>query len=400
MRYRSYRQYSTPRPKFYFSEREIDFTRDYFDYEQFLLQEFFTPDVDKRIKVRDEWTLKYGRRSYEIMTTKYLAWRDGDYHLTKEMMERIVDMMPRLLSAEALTKVGLFEFSRAIKGIVKSHLRSRVDRYQRRHSKLSIDEWRRLVIEEFKAIDQLIPGRHRYHPLSDDDVKAAASVAQYILQLKLSRYEEQVLRDLEVIQSVHGSLREFGSDLKYEMRRFAVELNLEGLSAFDMDNSGQDQQVLSTDGTYQAYADKYFAYELAQVSSSVNMEGASAVTFGSDLNMLLEHLEVLRIGELEVSLSQSLEGEGGILKVQVSVVPPKVAVSTLRRANLSLASAILGVALYSIVMLRLGLGAVLVFSALIILPWLLSTIVTQTGHISEARKSIRNHGQRKATGPV
>jgi hypothetical protein len=229
MKYSRYRRNSAPREKFYFSEKEIDFTQDYFPYELFLLQEFFDPDVDKQIRVREAWILKYGRRSHDIMSRKYLDWRAGNYHLTEEMKERIVRMMPNMLSEAALKRVGLFEFSSAIKGIVKSRKFLPLAHYAQKRERLSIVEWRALVIEEFKSINQVRQWPHQYHPLSADDAQATVRIAQFILQLKLSRYEEQVLRDVLAMQPVYETLRRSGTEIKYDMRRFVVGLDLEDL---------------------------------------------------------------------------------------------------------------------------------------------------------------------------
>lgn len=391
MRYYRYRRSSAPRVKFYFSEREIDFTQDYFPYEQFLLQEFFKSDGEMRVKIRNTWISLYGTRSYDIMARKYVDWREGNYHLTKEMTERIVGMMPGLLSDEALKRIGMFEISRAIKGMVKRHLRSRVDRYQRKGKRLTIEEWQRLVIDEYQAIGELKPLAHQYHPLSADDAKATVGIAQFILQLKLAGYEEQVLRDLIAVSHRYEALKRARTEMKYDLRRFAVELDLDGLHQLTIDRSAQEldgRQSKGADEAYQAYADKYFAYELAQVHTDLGKEGASATTFVSDMNLFLEHIEASKAGALETSLVQELKGEGGVLKLRVSVLPPRLAMAAMKKATLMLAASLLGIALYIALMIRFDLVLLLVFSAMFILPWFLPTVVGLSRDIARAYKGL------------
>ena len=232
---------------------------------------------------------------------------------------------------------------------------------------------------------------HRYHPLSADDVKATVSIAQFILQIKLAGYEEQVLRDLFAIRPRYEALRGVGAEMRYDLRRFAVELDLDGLNQLPVERSAPELNGRNSDGTdeaYQAYADKYFAYELAQVHTDLGQEGASAATFVSDMKLFLEQIETSKAGALETSIVQDLKGEGGVLKLRVSVLPPKLAMAALKKATLVLAATLLGMAVYIALMIRFGLVLLLVFSALFILPWLLPTVVGLSREIARAYKGL------------
>jgi hypothetical protein len=102
-RYRSYQS------KFYFFEKEIDFTTEYLNYEQFLLQEFFTADFKTREKISNYYIEVYGSRSFAYLKRKYSEWANGDYHLTDLMRERILSLMPKFLNENAKNKLGIHE---------------------------------------------------------------------------------------------------------------------------------------------------------------------------------------------------------------------------------------------------------------------------------------------------
>lgn len=122
-RYRTYRNYNrSAKPKFFFSEKEIDFTTTYFDYNQFLLQEFFTADLNTRQKISNFYVQKFGKRSFGYLKRKYADWANGNYHLTDLMSERITSVMPNFLDDKAKHKLGIQEFMSTIRNTIHSFI--------------------------------------------------------------------------------------------------------------------------------------------------------------------------------------------------------------------------------------------------------------------------------------
>jgi len=112
-RYRSYNSYY--KPKFFFEEKDIDFTTERLDYHQFLLQEFFSADLETRKNICNHYIREYGNRSFAYLKRKYSEWANGDYHLTEMMRDRILYLMPQFLNKQAKQKLGLHDFLATIK---------------------------------------------------------------------------------------------------------------------------------------------------------------------------------------------------------------------------------------------------------------------------------------------
>ena len=108
-KYYSYRR-SSYRPNFYYSEKELDFTNENLDYNQFLLQEFFNADLETRKKISNYYIDKFGERSFAYLKRKYSKWANGNYHLTDLMSGRILSLMPQFLNSEAKHKLGIHQF--------------------------------------------------------------------------------------------------------------------------------------------------------------------------------------------------------------------------------------------------------------------------------------------------
>ena len=112
--------YTSHKSKFYFSEKEIDFSAGDLNYEQFLLQEFFKADLETAKKISDYYYNIYGARSLAYLTRNTSGWVNGRYHLTDLIRERITSIMPKFLNESAKHRLGIHEFMASIKNTVKS----------------------------------------------------------------------------------------------------------------------------------------------------------------------------------------------------------------------------------------------------------------------------------------
>ena len=76
-KYFSYRR-SSYRPNFYYTEKEIDFTNETLDYNQFLLQEFFNANIETKREISNYYIDKFGDRSFAYLKRKYSEWANGN----------------------------------------------------------------------------------------------------------------------------------------------------------------------------------------------------------------------------------------------------------------------------------------------------------------------------------
>jgi len=410
-RYRTRRQYR-PRGKFFFSDRDIDFTGDSFSYEQFLLQEFFSTDVDTLSRIRDAYTVRHGKQAFDYLSRKYHEWREGDFHLTELMRDRILALMPDFLSPKAIHDLGLYEFSQAIKGIIQKHERNRLKLYNgqdgsasgdRAHftknrtwrpsapMMLTVEDWRDHIANEMRAIESLTTWPHRYRELEAEEADEALEIARYILHLKLAQCEQHVLRDLSTMLPYGERLHNIGAKVRYEAPEFGVAFDIaKGAHSVAMPISSVPELVESN-GEYQVYADRYMAYEATNVQVVAGHAECGAAVSDMDLHLLLERIAQLHTTNRVAKLDSSFRGSGGILIVSLEVIPPNFARAQFVRSGfkvlLACGAFIVGVA----VLVRFALWPILV----IVLPALflfVGYLQGEFGEIRNAARNLRKHG--------
>jgi len=314
------------------------------------------------------------------------------------MQDRIVAMMPKFLTEQARHDIGLFEFSSAIKGIVKDHKSNTLRKYSNKVKLIPVVEWVSRVEEEQAIIEAIKPWPYHYQPLPEKEALDALAIAQYILHLKLHDSAARVNGDLDMIRLHLAELRDYGCTITYRARDFRVDLDLRDIEEVVPPPSFLDERALPEEGHYQQYAEKYFAYELANLHGQGKLAQGSAITFGADLAQLIVRLHEYSQAESIVTVKQSLVGVGGDLHVQVKVHPPKLAKATLHRSMVYLAALLIGVLLGVMLIARIGVGDFVITFGLFTLLWVLATISSLVEKIKQARRIIKDHEHRQATG--
>ena len=234
-KYYSYRR-SSYKPNFYYSEKEIDFTNENLDYNQFLLQEFFNADVETRRKISNYYINKFGDRSFAYLKRKYSEWANGNYHLTDLMSGRITSMMPLFLNSEAKHKLGIHQFMSTIKKSVKAFERQQNHRYNRTKYISLTSELLEIFEKEYSEIqsysyDSLNIYGHRTDMLKDDELIEAIEISKYILEVKLQNLYDQIERDFQIFPPFIQGLKIGTFESSFTIKAFDIVINLTKLDS-------------------------------------------------------------------------------------------------------------------------------------------------------------------------
>jgi hypothetical protein len=168
----------------YYSEREIDFSTEYINYNQFLLQEFFNSDAETWSKIGRYYKSVHGNRSFLYLARKFNEWKNGDYHLTELMESRILETMPKFLTKNAKEKLSLHDFLSSIKRTIKAFERKQKSRNYSFSELTELESILEMFRDEAREINQINLEKTRFGLLTDEEKTEGKAIAKYILKIK------------------------------------------------------------------------------------------------------------------------------------------------------------------------------------------------------------------------
>jgi hypothetical protein len=329
--------YRTYQSKFYFSEKDIDFTTDYLDYNQFLLQEFFSADLETRIKVRKYYSDIYGSRSFAYLKRKYSEWANGDYHLTDLMKDRILSFMPKFLNDDAKYKLGIHEFMASIKHTVKSFQSSQKSTYSNLINPKELQAVFSIFKKEHQRIKMLTIRNFRFNVLTKEEKLEALEIIKYILEIKLQKAFDQIERDFNIFLPHMYKFKRgiFSADYCISAFNLRVDMINTGLQDFEIKEFRIKE--IDMNSRFKKYSDKYLAYELSSLQKDANKAVSNSFLNAKDIQLFFTHYHELSNCENEVNINSTFQGEGGILSLYVQMKPLKLLKSSIIISSLKLA---------------------------------------------------------------
>jgi hypothetical protein len=337
-RYKKYRSYSRSyQPKFFFSEKEIDFTTEYLDYSQFLLQEFFTADLETRQKLSNFYIQEYGSRSFSYLKRKYLEWANGDYHLTDMMKERITSIMPKFLNEEAKHNLGIHEFMASIKNTVKSFQSSQKTTYRNTSYLKQPQEVVSIFEKEYDKIQSLTIRNFRFNVLTEEEKVEALEISKYILELKLQKTFDQIERDFNTFLPHMFKFNRGIFSASYSITTFNIKIDITYTGIEDIEIPKFKINETEANSRFKEYSDKYLAYELVSIHKDANKAVSNSFLNSNDIQLFFTHYEELSNGESEVSMNSTFQGEGGILLLNAQMKPLKLLKTSIIVSSIRLA---------------------------------------------------------------
>ena len=391
---RKYRGYSQSyRPKFFFSEKEIDFTTEYLDYSQFLLQEFFTADIETRQKLSNFYIQEYGTRSFYYLNRKYTEWANGDYHLTELMKERITLLMPKLLNDKAKHKLGIHEFMASIKNTVKSFQTSQKFTFRNSSNLKQPQEVISIFEKEYEKTQAITIRNFRFNVLTEEEKEEALEISKYILEIKLQKEFDQIERDFNTFLPFMSKFKRGIFSASYSIATFNLKVDITNTLIDDIEIPKFNINEAKANSRFKEYSDKYLAYELVSLRKEANKAVSNSFLNSNDIQLFFAHYEELSNGESEVSMNSTFQGEGGILSFKVIIKPLKLLKTSILVSTLKLAIYIFVIITLASLALNYTLFSLLLFVVFFIGVFAFSQVNEQINQIKSLTKEFKTYGQ-------
>lgn len=390
-KYRGYNQ--SNRPKFFFSEKEIDFTTEYLDYSQFLLQEFFTADIETRQKLSNFYIQEYGTRSFFYLNRKYSEWANGDYHLTELMKERITLLMPKSLNNKAKHKLGIHEFMASIKNTVKSFQTSQKFTFRNSSNLKQPQEVISIFEKEYEKIQAITIRNFRFNVLTEEEKEEALEISKYILEIKLQKEFDQIERDFNTFLPFMSKFKRGIFWASYSISTFNIKVDISNTLIDDIEIPKFNINEAKANSRFKEYSDKYLAYELVSLRKEANKAVSNSFLNANDIQLFFAHYEELSNGESEVSMNSTFHGEGGILSFKVLIKPLKLLKTSILVSTIKLAIYIFVIITLASLALNYTLFSLLIFVVFFIGVFAFSQVNEQINQIKSLTKEFKTYGQ-------
>jgi len=312
-----------------------------FNYNQFILQEFFNSNNETWLKLARYYRVTYGNRSLSYLERKFYEWKNGDYHLTELMRERILGVMPLFLTEDAQNKLrireelirlreeqrkyerGLNEFLSTIKQVVRTNKLQR-SRYEKPIKINSFELFIQAIKDELEKINKLDINELRLYHNTDEERKEILSISKYILKINLQSVYNHLKNDIELVSPYFK---------KNSFDRFKISYTaLFGIYDIDFVNKELNQvsfpsfklSSVVSNNKYDEFTEKYLANELKDIFHKRNENVVDGFLTTTDMDIFLsKYLELKSNQDCEVKMKGEFNGEIGILKMSVEYIPPK-----------------------------------------------------------------------------
>ena len=318
-------RYGSFQSKFYYSEVKIDFTAEEINYEQFLLQEFFTADLQTAVKISDYYFATYGAHSLAYINRKKTGWVQGDYHLTKLMRKRIISIMPKFLSDSAKYKLGLHEFMASIKKSIKAFQSKQKTTFRDALEIKGPQEIISIFELEYEKIQGLNFQNFRFNILTEEEKEEALEISKYILMIKLQKAFEQTMKDFSTFLPFMSKFRRGNFSAFYATSFFNLKVDITNTSFIDLEIPKFKIKEAETRSKFKLYSDSYLAYELVSMHEEANKKLCNSFLNANDIQLFFSQYEKLSYGQSKVEkYDATFQGEGGILTLMAQIIPLKL----------------------------------------------------------------------------
>ncbi len=379
--------------KFYFSEKEIDFTSEYLNYGQFLLQEFFTADLETRKKLSNYYNNVFGSRSCAYLKRKYSEWANGNYHLTDLMRERILSLMPKFLNDNAKHKLGVHEFMASIKNNVNTYQSIQKTTFINASSLIQLEDVVSIFQKEYEKIQTLTIRNFRFNILIEEEKEEALEISKYILEVKLQKAFDQIERDFNIFLPYMFKFKRGLFSANYSIKLINLKVDISNNRVENIQIPKFKINDLNVNSRFKEYANKYLAYELVSQHKESNKSVSNSFINSNDIALFYAQYEDLSNGESEVIMNSTFESEGGILSLKAQMKPLKLLKKSIIISLIKLATYLIVIVGLISLTIKNKLFTLLIFCGFFAGFFALSILIEEIKRLTSLTKQFKSYGQ-------
>lgn len=309
-----------------FKDLDFDFSDSkHLSHWDFMLSEFFNASKEVKKKFLDAYLNEYGAGPYNhMLRTYWYSWEYGNRTVSDTQSWRIYKIMETLLDTNGKHRLGMNEFMMSIKTTVKGFLDAQNKAYSKIQKLNKIQDVTQLFKNELNKIQSLNLVDIKPRILTEEEKIEALEISKYILEIKLQKSFDQVERDFNVFLPFIFKFKRGIFSATYLITMFNININITNTNIIDVEIPKFKIKEIEANSRFKEYSDKYLAYELVSIHKEAKKSVGKSFLNANDIEMFFEHYMELSMGESEVSMNSTFQGEGGILSLNAQMKPLKL----------------------------------------------------------------------------
>lgn len=355
-----------------------------FDIYKYLKKEFFNADNETFRLIAKFYRTHYGDSAYSYMLNTYSSWKSGSVGVSSLTMRRIVECVPKFLNPEKRLYILRCEIHIFLEN-AKEKLKYSDLKLTNLHS--IFETLQNEIINFSQSNLHWFIGKNIF-PV--EQVEHYLSVCKYALNERLIQSYKQSINDLSIISEKFQSLSCEIDSATYKIDFLNLTFDLLEIRKHKISYYPLNSLSLNLDATFKNFGEQYILEELMKMSFYEKEGEINASLKSKDIDTIFSHFIELTKEENEVIMKSKLQGDGGLLTIQLEFTPLKKSIESTLIASSKIIAIIVGLTIGTLLVFKFKhklywIFAVLFFGGFILVFYLLALIPEE---ISKIRKSI------------
>jgi len=283
-----------------------------FNVVEFLKQEFFQADDFMFARIAELYKQLYGQSAYKYLLSAYAGWKSGAVKLSEQTMRRILECVPKFLSAEKrfyILRNEVVQFNHQL------HEGLRGGRIPLPQINDHYCQWSKQIEAFQEANLTWFLGKGIF---SADELRHFTDLSKYVLLQKLQQSHQQLIADLSSARSCLKNLKTRPVSGQYEIAFLGSQLDVSGILEQELPTPLRLARSNILSGSLTQHALAYLQSEAVELHGADNAGRVNGFISSEDLEHLVRRCnEAIESGH-SLAVDSNFCGEGGILSLSLS----------------------------------------------------------------------------------
>jgi hypothetical protein len=361
-----------------------------FDIYEYLRKEFFNADNETFRLIARFYRTHYGDSAYSYMLNTYNSWKSGSVGVSSLTMGRIIECVPKFLSPEKRLYILRCEIHNFIEK-TKEKLKYSDLKLTNLHS--IFETLQKEIINFNESNLHWFIGKNIFPA---EQVEHYLSVCKYALNERLIQSYRQAINDLSIVSDKFQAFSCEIDSATYKIDFLNLSFDVLQISKNKISYVPLHSLSLNLDNSFIKFGEQYILEELMKMSFYEKEGEVNASLKSKDIDTIFSHFIDLTKEKNEISMKSKLQGDGGLLTMQLEFTPLKKSIETTLMAFSKIIAIVLGLTLGTLLVMKFKLYwifTVLLFGGFIFVFYLLAIIPEEITKIRKSIIQIKRYGK-------
>jgi hypothetical protein len=324
------------------------------------------------------------------MLNTYTSWKSGSVGVSSLTMGRIIECVPKFLSPEKRLYILRCEIHNFIE---KAKEKLKYNDLKLTNLHFIFETLQKEIINFSQSNLHWFIGKNIF-PI--EQVEHYLSVCKYALNERLIQSYKQAINDLSIVSDKFQSFSCEIDSATYKIDFLNLSFDVLQIRKHNISYVPLNSLSLNLDTSFTKFGEQYILEELMKMSFYEKEGEVNASLKSKDIDTIFSHFIQLTKEKNEVTMKSKLQGDGGLLTMQLEFTPFKKSIESTLIASSKIISVVVGLTLATLLVIKFKLYwifAVLFFGGFILVFYLLAIIPEEITKIRKSIIQIKRYGK-------